>query len=71
MFPGLAERILRNFGLSQDSALVISSGGTNLVPVEMAELFQKKVSGRSRLISRDHSLKSSSKRSMGKTLRLC
>lgn len=66
---GLAERILRNFGLSQqDSALVISSGGTNLVPVEMAELFQKKGIRTVALISRDHSLKSSSKRSDGKKL---
>src|SRR2546426_2423136 len=40
---GLAERILRNFDLSeQDSALVISSSGCNVVPVEMAELFQKR-----------------------------
>ncbi len=31
---GLADRILRNFDLSeQDSALVISSSGTNIVPV--------------------------------------
>src|SRR3712207_3943173 len=37
--PGLADRILRNFDLSpQDSALVISSSGTNIVPIEMAEL---------------------------------
>src|SRR5271165_433651 len=35
---GLAERILRNFALRpEDSAFVISSGGCNLVPVEMAE----------------------------------
>src|SRR5437868_10342657 len=40
--PGFAERILRNFGLSdKDCALIISSGGSNIVPVEMAELFQK------------------------------
>ena len=39
---GLAERILRNFQLSpQDSALVISSSGCNVVPIEMAELFQQ------------------------------
>src|SRR5438105_2146386 len=39
---GLAERILRNFGLSQnDCALIISSSGCNIVPIEMAELFQK------------------------------
>src|SRR5437870_12922601 len=32
--PGLAERILRNFGLSEkDSALLISSSGCNVVPI--------------------------------------
>src|SRR4030095_1503640 len=40
---GLAERILRNFGLSEkDTALIISSSGCNIVPIEMAELFQRK-----------------------------
>src|SRR5216110_2681622 len=40
---GLAERILRNFDLSpKDSALIISSSGCNLVPIEMAEQFQKR-----------------------------
>jgi uncharacterized phosphosugar-binding protein len=35
--PGLAARILRNFVLSPDDAmLVFSSGGTNVVPIEMA-----------------------------------
>src|SRR5262245_59474742 len=39
---GLAERILRNFALSTaDSALVISSSGCNVVPIEMAELFKQ------------------------------
>ncbi|MBD0299053.1 MAG: sugar isomerase domain-containing protein, partial [Nitrososphaera sp.] len=38
---GLAERILRNFGLDEkDTALVISSSGCNVVPIEMAEEFQ-------------------------------
>ena len=38
--PGLAGRILRNFALRPaDSALVISSSGCNLVPVEMAAGF--------------------------------
>ena len=41
--PGLAERILRNFDLSElDCALIISSSGTNIVPIEMAELFHQK-----------------------------
>src|SRR5678809_213460 len=40
---GLAERILRNFNItSVDSALVISSGGSNIVPTEMAEQFKKR-----------------------------
>src|SRR6476660_4902664 len=39
---GLADRILRNFDLSEkDSALIISSSGCNVVPIEMAELFRK------------------------------
>ena len=39
---GLAERILRNFDLSEhDSALIISSSGCNLVPIEMAEQFRR------------------------------
>ena len=38
---GLAARILRNFDLSKaDSALIISSSGCNVVPIEMAEGFQ-------------------------------
>jgi len=40
---GLADRILRNFDLTeQDTALVISSSGTSTVSVEIAELFQKR-----------------------------
>src|SRR3989454_11149693 len=40
---GLAERILRNFALTtQDSALVISSSGCNIVPIEIAEEFRKR-----------------------------
>src|SRR5262245_37203921 len=39
---GLADRILRNFQLSPlDTALVISSGGGNLVPIEMAQRFRQ------------------------------
>ncbi len=66
---GLADRILRNYDLSEDdSALVISSSGCNIVPIEMAEVFQQrgvKVVG---LISKQHSEPSSSKRSDGKKL---
>lgn len=67
--PGLAERILRNFGLDQkDTALVISSGGCNIVPIEMAELFQKKGIKVVVLITKDHLEKSRSNRPDGKKL---
>src|SRR6266852_5761476 len=40
---GLAERILRNFDLSpQDTALVASASGCNVVPIEMALGFKKR-----------------------------
>ena len=63
---GLAERILRNFDLStQDSALVISSSGCNVVPVEMAEEFQRRGVRVVAIISRAHSEASASKRGDG------
>lgn len=63
---GLAERILRNFDLSQkDSALIISSSGTNVVPVEMAELFQQKKIRVVAIITKLHSESSESKRPDG------
>ena len=66
---GLAPRILRNFALDpRDSALVISSGGTNLVPVEMAEEFQRRGIPVVALISKVHSEASASKRSDGRRL---
>src|SRR5262249_32122431 len=67
--PGFAERILRNFSLSEkDTALVVSSSGCNIVPIEMAELFQQKKIKVVALITKDHSAKSTSKRSDGKKL---
>jgi len=67
--PGFAERILRNFSLDKkDSAFIISSSGCNIVPVEMAELFQRKGIKVVALITREHSEKSESKRSDGKKL---
>ena len=67
--PGLSERILRNFDLSSsDCALIISSSGTNVVPVEMAELFQQKKIRVVALITKLHSEQSESKRSDGKKL---
>ena len=66
---GLAERILRNFQLSRDdSALVISSGGTNIVPIEMAEAFQATGMRVVTLVSQAHCLASQSKREDGKKL---
>jgi len=63
---GLAARILRNFQLSgMDSALVISSSGCNVVPVEMAEGFKSagmKVVG---IVSRNHADVSTSKHPKG------
>src|SRR5947208_15833722 len=53
---GLAKCILRNFDLSEkDSALVISSSGCNVVPIEMAELLQQKRVKVVALVSRTHS----------------
>lgn len=67
--PGLAERILRNFGLSKnDTALIISSSGCNVVPVEMAELFQRRGIKVVAIITNEHSKASSSKRADGKKL---
>jgi uncharacterized phosphosugar-binding protein len=66
---GLAERILRNFDLSkQDSALVVSSSGCNIVPIEMAELFKKEGIPVVAVLTKEHSDKSKSKRADGKKL---
>ena len=67
--PGLADRILRNYNLStQDTALVISSSGCNVVPIEMAELFQRQGVKVVALITKQHAEKSTSKRIDGKKL---
>jgi len=67
--PGLAERILRNFDLApQDSALVISSSGCNVVPIEIAEQFQKRGVKVVAIISRAHSEASTSRRADGRKL---
>ena len=53
---GLAERIVRNFDLSPtDCALVISSSGCNLVPIEMAEQFKRRGVKVVSVVSRRHS----------------
>src|SRR5262245_57491970 len=52
---GLAERILRNFDLSgKDSALVISSSGCNVVPIEIAEGFKVRGVRTVAIVSRRH-----------------
>lgn len=66
---GLAERILRNFDLStDDSALIISSSGCNIVPIEMAELFRAKKIKVVAVLTQEHSIKSKSKRKDGRKL---
>ena len=66
---GLAERILRNFALRPaDSALVISSSGCNLVPIEMAQGFQDRGLKVVVIISRRHSEATPSRHPAGKKL---
>jgi uncharacterized phosphosugar-binding protein len=67
--PGLAGRILRNFDLKPvDTALVVSSSGCNVVPIEMAEGFQQKGIKVVALVSQAHLDASTSKRPDGKKL---
>ncbi|HUR20312.1 MAG TPA: sugar isomerase domain-containing protein [Vicinamibacterales bacterium] len=66
---GLAERILRNFALSPvDSALVISSSGCSVVPIEIAEQFQRRSIRVVSIVSLQHSDKSRSHHPDGKRL---
>ncbi len=66
---GLAERILRNFALRpEDSALVISSSGCNLVPIEMAEAFKKRGLKVVVIVSLQHSQASPSKHPAGRKM---
>src|SRR6266516_3916330 len=66
---GLAERILRNFATTpQDSALIISSSGCNVVPVEMAEQFRARGIRIVSIISLRHSQQTQSKHASGKKL---
>src|SRR6185369_9712549 len=63
------ERILRNFKTDPaDSALVISSGGCNIVPVEMAEQFKKRGVRIVAIHSAAHAKASASRRPDGKKL---
>jgi uncharacterized phosphosugar-binding protein len=66
---GLAERIIRNFGTdTKDTALVVSSSGCNIVPIEMAEIFQQKGIKVVALVTKEHLEKSDSKRGDKKKL---
>ena len=67
--PGLAKRILRNYDLSaKDSALVASSSGCNVVPIEIAQEFQQRGVKVVALITRQHSDASESRHESGKKL---
>ncbi len=66
---GLAERILRNYALApSDTAFVVSSSGCNVVPIEMAEQFQRRGVRVVALVSRVHAEASTSRRADGKKL---
>ncbi|MBM3840210.1 MAG: SIS domain-containing protein [Verrucomicrobia bacterium] len=66
---GLADRILRNFDLwAKDSALVASSSGCNIVPIEMAAGFKQRGLKVVAIISRKHSEASKSQHPSGKKL---
>ncbi len=67
--PGLAERIVRNFDLSPvDSALVASSSGCNVVPIEMAKQFRERGIKVVAIVSRRHSEATESRHPSGKRL---
>jgi uncharacterized phosphosugar-binding protein len=66
---GLAERIVRNFEISDiDTALIISSSGCNVVPIEMAEQFQLRRIKVVSIISARHADASKSNHASGKKL---
>jgi len=70
--PGLATRILRNFDTSpNDSALVVSSSGCNVVPIEMAQQFQERGIQVVAIVSRQHCEASTSKHAAGIKLTDC
>jgi uncharacterized phosphosugar-binding protein len=66
---GLAGRILRNYDITaQDTALIASSSGCNLVPIEMAEEFKRRGVKVVAIISKAHSEASRSQRRDGRKL---
>lgn len=67
--PGLASRILRNFSLDvRDTALVISSSGCNVVPIEMAMGFKQAGVRTIALVSLDHARATNSRHQTGHRL---
>ncbi len=69
---GLADRILRNYTVTeQDTALVVSSSGCNVVPIEMAQGFQQRGVKVVALVSKQHADVSSSRHPSGKKLQDC
>lgn len=66
---GLADRILRNYHLSElDTALVISSSGCNVVPIEIAEGFRKAGIRVVAIVTDAHARANTSKRADGRKL---
>ncbi len=67
--PGLAERILRNYDFqSIDAALVVSSSGCNVVPIEIARGFRQRGLTVVALVSRQHADASQSRDASGEKL---
>src|SRR6187397_107257 len=67
--PGFAARILRNYDLSsRDCALVASSSGCNVVPIEIAAEFKSRGIKVVAIISKQHSDASRSQHAGGKKL---
>jgi uncharacterized phosphosugar-binding protein len=67
--PGFADRILRNFDLSPiDTALVVSSSGSSIVPVEMAAGFRARGVRVVAIVSRQHADRSPAKDAQGRRL---
>jgi uncharacterized phosphosugar-binding protein len=66
---GLAERILRNYALDvRDTALVISSSGANVVPIEMALGFRRAGIRTIGLVSLEHARATPSRHGSGQRL---
>lgn len=67
--PGLACQILRNFNIGNDDALIaISSGGTSVVTVEVAELFKERGLPVVVITALEHSTRSPAKAPSGRRL---